>query len=166
MKKVLLGLLTLFSLNLNAQNMKTPIDVVTQLFVATDQQDWLMVEKVFNSNVRLDYSSMNGSPATELSAQEIINSWKAILPGFKHTHHQLGNFQSVVDSNSAHIFCYGIATHYLEDEKGNVWIVVGSYDFDLIKDENQSWRITTMKFNFKYMDGNTSLPEKAMNNLK
>lgn len=151
---------------LKSNTMETPKDAVIQLFIATDSQDWSQVEKVFDRKVILDYSSMNGNPATELAAQDIIASWKTVLPGFDHTHHQLGNFQSSLNGNSAHVFCYGTTTHYLEDEKGNVWIVVGSYDFDLIKDQNQAWRITSMKFNFKYMDGNTSLPEKAMNYLK
>lgn len=166
MKNLLIALITVISFNINAQKMESPKDAINQLFIATDNRDWSQIEKVFNETVRLDYSSMNGNPATELAAQDIIASWKTILPGFKYTHHQTGNFQSSVDGDSAHVFCYGTATHYLEDEKGNVWIVVGSYDFDLIKDKSQTWRITAMKFNFKYMDGNTSLPEKAMKNLK
>lgn len=166
MKNTVLGLIALLSLNSNAQKMETPIDAVTQLFIATDKQDWPQVEKIFDSSVQLDYSSMNGKPTADLSAKDIIDSWKTILPGFKHTHHQLGNFQVSTNANTAHVFCYGTATHYLENEQGNVWTVVGSYDFDLRKDENELWRITSMTFNFKYMGGNTSLPEKAMNKLK
>ncbi|MEM8895814.1 MAG: hypothetical protein AAGC88_14630, partial [Bacteroidota bacterium] len=49
------------------------------------------------------------------------------------------------------------STHYLEDESGNLWTVVGSYDFELTSNDGQ-WTIDAMKFNFKYQDGNTSLP--------
>ena len=103
--------------------------------------------------------------AEELSPKEITDSWKAILPGFTATHHQVGNFQSSIQDEKAHVFCYGTATHFLEDENGNIWTVVGSYDFDLAQTANE-WKITTMKFNFKYMDGNTGLPEKAMKSLQ
>ena len=42
---------------------------------------------------------------------------------------------------------------------------LGSYDFDLKKSGDQ-WKITSMKFNYKYQEGNTSLPEKAIKNAK
>ncbi|MNC50682.1 hypothetical protein D3C75_999400 [compost metagenome] len=58
----------------------------------------------------------------------------------------------------ATVFCYGTATHYLEHKDGNVWTVVGSYDFDL-NETDGGWRIVRMKFNFKYQDGNTGLLE-------
>ncbi|WP_172826896.1 nuclear transport factor 2 family protein [Flammeovirga sp. SJP92] len=134
---------------------------VTQLFIATDQQDWDKIEKIFDDQVVLDYSSMNGNPATTLTPQAITDAWKGILPGFSHTHHQLGNMISTIEGGTAEVFCYGTATHYLEDEGGNVWTVVGTYDFELeLKEE--AWKVTKMKFNFKYQDGNTSLPQKAI----
>ena len=166
MKKILIGLITLLSFNLNAQMMNTPQQVVTNLFVATDQQNWQLVEQIFDNEVLLDYASMNGNPATSLSPQQITTAWKTILPGFEHTHHQLGNFLIEADENKASVYCYGTASHYLTDENGNIWIVVGSYDFELIKHDNGTWKITSMKFNFKYQEGNTSLPEKAMKKLK
>lgn len=136
---------------------------VTKLFVATDNRNWQEVEDSFANKVRLDYSSMNGNPALELTPNQITTAWKGILPGFESTHHQLGNLISEVNADTAKVFCYGTATHYLTDEKGNIWTVVGSYNFDLKKVNNQ-WKITSMKFNFKYQDGNTSLAEKAIKN--
>ena len=165
MKQFIIGLLCLLSFQLNAQQKEAP-DAVLALFIATDQQNWDQVEQIFDEKVMLDYSSMNGNPATALNSAEITAAWKTILPGFTSTHHQIGNLQAVIDGNKASIFCYGTATHYLEDEGGNVWTVVGSYDFDLKRDKNKNWRISKMKFNFKYQDGNLSLAEKAINSLK
>ncbi|WP_020528862.1 nuclear transport factor 2 family protein [Flexithrix dorotheae] len=166
MKSILIGLKALISLNLNAQIMNTPEQAITKLFVATDQQSWSEVESFFNENVSLDYSSMNGNPAKNLTPQEITTAWKSILPGFEYTHHQLGNFIVEAGEHKASVFCYGTASHYLENKEGNVWQVVGSYDFELIKLETDAWKITEMKFNFKYQDGNTSLPDLALNNIK
>ena len=146
--------------------MKSPRDIVTQLFVSTDQHQWNSVIDCFHSEVLMDYSSMNGNPATSQSPDEIVKAWKDILPGFEHTHHQLGNFLENFEGNSAEVFCYGTASHYLNDEKGSLWLVVGSYDLELLKNEKGSWKIKSMKFNFKYQDGNLSLPEKAINKLK
>ena len=138
---------------------------VAQLFIATDQGDWSTVEDSFTDEVRLDYSSMSGQPAAVLTPQQITTAWKGILPGFTHTHHQLGNFIGTLNDDKAQVFCYGTATHYLEDEGGNIWTVVGSYDFDLELQEGV-WRISAMTFNFKYQAGNLTLAQKAINNLQ
>ncbi len=163
-KLIFITLITLSSCISKAQEMNTIVNTtVTKLFVATDQRNWQEVETIFADKVNLDYSSMNGNPAVTLTPNQITTAWEGVLPGFESTHHQIGNFITKVDGNYAKVFCYGTATHYLTDEGGNLWTVVGSYDFDLKKVDNQ-WEITSMKFNFKYQEGNTSLSEKAIKN--
>ena len=166
MKRIFIGILILIAVNLKAQDMVSPKDVVINLFIATDRCDWNTVENIFSSSVLLDYSSMNGQPAGELTPNQIIDSWKSVLPGFESTHHQLGNFLTSTEEGSAHVLCYGTASHYLKHEEGNIWIVVGTYDFDLVKESSENWRITSMKFNFKYQDGNKQLPKVAIEKLK
>ena len=166
MKAIVIGVFTLISLPLNAQHMKSPKDVVVNLFVATDERDWDPVLESFSPKVILDYSSMTGNPATKLNPEAIVTAWKGILPGFESTHHQIGNILEHIDGDKATIFCYGIATHYLTDASGNIWTVVGSYDFEVDKNSDGNWKISKMKFNFKYQDGNMSLPEKAIANSK
>jgi len=165
MKTIFVWGFALLSFISNEESMKTPEQTVIGLFIATDQQNWQEVTKAFANEVLLDYSSMNGSPTTTLTPKQIITAWKGILPGFEHTHHQLGNFTSKVDGTNAQVSCYGTASHYMSDEGGSVWLVVGTYDFELEKIEG-SWKVGAMKFNFKYQDGNTSLPKKAINSLK
>lgn len=165
MKSITIALLSILSITLNAQNMEKINETVAKLFIATDDKDWQTVESIFAGEVILDYSSMNGNPATSFSPKQIVDRWKTILPGFEHTHHQLGNFVTNANDSKAEVFCYGTATHYLNDAKGNIWTVIGSYDFELIVKDNK-WKISKMKFNFKYQDGNLDLPKKAIENLK
>ncbi|MEM9142164.1 MAG: nuclear transport factor 2 family protein [Bacteroidota bacterium] len=146
--------------------MKTPKETVIHLFVATDQRNWDDVREAFHNKVLLDYSSMTGNAAMVMTPDQIIAAWRGILPGFEATHHQVGNFLIQEEGPKSHILCYGTATHYLGDESGNVWTVVGSYDFELNKGPQGVWTISAMKFNVTYQDGNTRLPEKAMNRLK
>lgn len=156
------------SLITNAQNMENKINIqetITKMFVNSDNRNWTEVEAQFAPKVTLDYSSMTQNPAAEVSPTDITTAWKTVLPGFTYTHHQIGNFITEVDGTKAHSFCYGTATHYIEDENGNVWTVVGSYDFDLEKIDN-NWKITSMTFNYKYQDGNGKLIEKAIENAK
>ena len=166
MKGMIIGALALLTINARAQDMHDPKATVTGLFIATDQRDWEQVEALFSQEVLLDYSSMNGVPAATLPSEQIISAWQSILPGFEHTHHQLGNFTYTMNDTKASVFCYGTASHYLGDENGPLWVVVGTYDFELEKHAEGAWKISSMKFNFKYQDGNTALPEKAINNLK
>lgn len=172
MKYLLLGLISLYTITLNAQNMETISSqarevassvqgTISRLFVATDEKDWQQVEQIFASKVRLDYSSMNGIAAAEVTPQAIVASWRSILPGFDITHHQIGNFIIHQEGNRATAFCYGTAHHYIKEEETPVWTVLGSYDFSLIK-EQLNWKITAMKFNFKHQTGNEALPTKAM----
>ena len=153
---------------INAQSMEDQINIqetIYQLFINSDNRNWNGVEAQFSDAVLLDYSSMSGQPASTLTPQQITSAWKTVLPGFTYTHHQIGNVVITVDAKKAQAFCYGTATHYLEADEGNIWTVVGSYDFDL-KQQDDTWKITTMRFNFKYQNGNSKLIEKAIENVK
>ncbi|MEL6305535.1 MAG: nuclear transport factor 2 family protein [Bacteroidota bacterium] len=161
MKNSIIILTSLLTITLNAQKMNAVTETITSLFIASDNADWHQAEKRFAPTVVLDYSSMNGVAAAEVTPQDIIKSWKSMLPGFDATHHQIGNFLTTQNGNAATVFCYGTATHYLENECENVWTVVGSYDFDLINKKGE-WLISGMKFNFKYQSGNLDLPQLAI----
>lgn len=140
-------------------------EIINNVFVNSDNRIWKGAEEQFAPKVNLDYSSMSGQPASEVTPKQITSGWKTVLPGFTHTHHQIGNFITEINGNKAHSFCYGTATHYLENENGNVWTVVGTYDFNLEK-INDIWKVTSMKFNYKYQDGNGKLIQKAIENVK
>ena len=127
--------------------MLTVEPTITQLFTATDARNWEEVAQSFAPKVQLDYSSMNGQPASILSPQEIMSAWQGLLPGFDHTHHQLGNFLVTENGDQAQATCYGTASHYLENEGENLWTVVGTYDFDLVKLEG-AWKISSMVFHY------------------
>lgn len=142
------------------------IEFVNRLFIAVDERNWQEVSDIFNDNVLLDYTSMAGGEPVNLTAVQIIDSWKNVLPGFDRTHHQLGNFRISDEPDIIRVFCYGTATHYLKNDSGdNVWTVVGTYDLEL-QYINARLKVTAMKFNLKYTDGNNDLPAIAQNRLK
>lgn len=142
------------------------IETVNNLFIAVDERNWEQVSTIFADSVLLDYTSMAGGEPAQLTSAQIIDSWKGVLPGFDKTHHQLGNYLVVDDSSVIKVFCYGTATHYLQNESGNnVWTVVGTYDLEL-SESNGVLKITGMKFNLKYIDGNNDLVQMAQERLK
>lgn len=131
------------------------VDVVNQLFIQTDNRNWLMVEKCFADRVNFDMSSLRGGEAESLTPQEITARWDENLRDLQALHHQVGNY--VVDvhgDNVAHAFCYGIAFHFKPAESGrNLHTYVGSYEFDLERGSDDLWRITRFWFDCKFVDG-------------
>ena len=142
------------------------IEKINKLFIFTDQHRWEEVMNCFNEKVILDFSSFSGGEFSETTPAQIVEAWAAFLPKFKSTHHQISNFAVSQKDKNAEVFCYGTATHYFPNESNkNVWIVVGSYDFNLTLVEKE-WKIDLMKFNFKYQDGNLELPKLIENKKK
>jgi len=138
-------------------------DVINRLFVNTDLRTWETVEACFADSVNLDYTSLVGGEPLQVTPSQIMVGWKSLLPGFQATHHQVSNFLIDLDGNEAACSANGIAYHYLPNQEGeNFWTVVGTYDFQLAK-QGQDWKVTMMKFNFKFMMGNPHLPEMAQN---
>ena len=168
---ITLGLLT--SQAQTPSNMETLIterqavkDVVTRIFVGTDEGNWQMVEEAFASKVLLDYTSLAGGEPTALTPREITDSWKTVLPGFQFTQHTISNFQIAINGNEATVNHYGNAQHYLDvDDEEDTWTVIGTYEHHLVRTQ-QGWKTDRMKFNLKYMDGNMDLPRIAQEKVK
>lgn len=136
-------------------------ETVNQLFISTDNRDWLKVKSLFASRVLFDMTSMTGGEPSTLSPQEIVEGWDKGLKALKAIHHQAGNYIISINRVGAEVFCYGIASHYLPNKSGlNTRTFVGSYNFHLQKEGGQ-WLIDRFKFNLKYMDGNPDLEGSA-----
>ncbi len=134
-------------------------DVVTRLFIATDERDWVAVLACFADRVLFDMQSLTGQPPATLPAEEIAESWEIGLRPIQAVHHQVGNFRIRVSGARADVFCYGIASHYLRNTTGNnTRTFVGSYDFGLIR-HGAAWKIDRFKFTVKYVDGNLNLEQ-------
>ncbi|RPD40576.1 nuclear transport factor 2 family protein [Chitinophaga barathri] len=139
------------------------IETVQNIFTGADERDWDRCLASMDEKVYLDYSSMGAGDAKELPATDIISSWKTFLPRFKATHHQLGNFTIREHNGEAEVAFYGTATHFFPTESmQNVWTVVGTYNAKLVSDKGQ-WKVTALRFNLKYQDGNLALPQIAGN---
>jgi hypothetical protein len=115
----------------------------------------------FTDPFTLDMTSMTGGSPASLSPGQVTEMWADGFKALDHVHHQVGNFQTVLQEDTAHVRCYGIAFHRRDGiaapTKSRVF--VGTYDMDLVG-EPGIWRISTLKFNLKFVDGNLDL-EKA-----
>ena len=130
------------------------VETINKLFVYTDHLKWEKLKsEVFTENVFLDMSSM-GMEASETSAQAICEMWKVGFEGIDTVNHLAGNYLVEVAGDTATAFCYATATHFKEKTtKGKTREFVGSYEFTLDLTES-GWRISKMKYNLRYMNGN------------
>ena len=134
-------------------------ETILNLFIGADQRDWDRCRSAFAHEVNLDYTSLAGGEPATLAADILVDNWKGFLPKFKATHHQLGNFYIRKHKDIAQAFFYGTATHYSPQPDGrNVWTVVGTYDAELEK-QSEAWKVTALRFNLSYVDGNLELPD-------
>jgi hypothetical protein len=136
-------------------------DVVTRLFVATDARDWEGVQECLDDSVLLDMTSVAGGEPARLTPAQVAEGWKAGLRPIEHVHHQIGNLAIRIEGAHARAGCYGIAYHYRPTQLGrNTRVFVGSYDLELRADAGPRWRITTFRFNLKFVDGNRDLEKE------
>jgi 3-phenylpropionate/cinnamic acid dioxygenase small subunit len=134
------------------------VDLVTELFVATDQRDWAAVKRCFADRVLFDMSSLGAGPATHRSPEEIAAGWAAGLEPIEALHHQAGNFRVTAYEERATASCYGIAFHFRRTRSGHdTRTFVGSYAFMLERGGHHGWRITSFRFDLKFIDGNPRL---------
>lgn len=133
------------------------IDTLTTLFVATDDRAWAAVRGVLAPEVHFDMTSLTGGEPETRTREAIADGWAHGLAPLEQVHHQIGNVRVHVDGRTADASCYGIAYHYRRHPSGrNTRVFVGHYDFRLQEDGGR-WRITSMRFTARFVDGNATL---------
>ena len=146
----------MYEANIETTQRDELIEAVTRLFVATDDRDWERVRSCFADRVLFDMGSGNAGYKTP---EAIIAGWTDGLSALKFIHHQVGNFLVDIQGESAGVFCYGIAFHYLPNRTNlNTRTFVGSYDLHLWRVEGQ-WKIDAFTYHPKFVEGNLSLED-------
>jgi len=136
------------------------IDCINRLFICTDNRDWPKVRNCFDDQVQFDMTSLGGGSAMILTPQQITDMWDQGLRPINAIHHQAGNYRVQVQGDTAKAFCYGIASHFRPTRSGrNTRVFVGSYEFEFAQ-RADDWRITSFRFNCKYIDGNLELEKE------
>lgn len=136
-------------------------DLVARLLLAVDRLDWTTVRRSFAERIRVDYTSLFGGAPEEMTADELVQRWQGLLPGFDATQHLTGPI--VVNANPSSVTAETSVRgyHYITGASGgNVWMVAGSYLFG-VKAAPAAWVITELTLQLAYQEGNLALPEHA-----
>lgn len=117
------------------------IDTVTRMVTSVDRRDWSAVRACLSESVALDYSLLNGSPATQVRADEVVEQWRKLLSGFQSTQHSLTNFLVTVNGDEASVECYFRALHFLPNDQGDSTWTIGGHRYTLQRGAD-GWVIT------------------------
>ncbi len=144
-----------------AQEQKLIQELLTSFFSEVDNRNWNEVTLKMADSVYTDYTALGGDAGFK-SPDEILTGWKAMLPGFERTIHQIHNEAIWVAGNRATATLDAIATHYLNNDE---WTVFVGYDTEFIK-ENDTWKLARLDLSLYDQSGNGQLPAQAMENVK
>ena len=132
----------------------TQADVLVDLVHAIDTLDWDGVRSVLADRLTTDYSSLFGGSPVEQSGDELVEQWRALLPGFTATQHLLGPVRVSGSSARAHVR----ACHCVGEAR---WIVAGHYRATITDDG----RISALVLDTYYQDGDLDLPAAAQDRI-
>lgn len=116
--------------------------IVESVGVYADRGNFEALEHLYDDEVLVDYSSLNGQAAELKSAQGLITEWASVLPGFDLTHHGITNIRVELFTDQAIATADVVADHYIGDL---FWQVSGSYCYQMTRRES-NWKITGHSF--------------------
>jgi hypothetical protein len=133
------------------------VEVINNLFIYTDMQEWeKLQDEIFSNDVLFDMSSLGGE-RSETTAKAICETWRKGFVGIDSINHLAGNYLVQIHDTVATVFAYATATHYKQSAtNGNTREFVGTYNISLMK-HGIGWRIYEFKYNLKYSTGNMDL---------
>jgi hypothetical protein len=132
--------------------------IILDLFHSIDALDWDGVSDALDDRVEIDYRSLFGGEAGSPTREDVVESWKGIVPGFDATQHLLGPIRLQEQGEDravaeAHVRAY----HHLE---GSVWMVAGHYSIALKRTE-EGPRIAGIRLDVFYQEGGSDLLSRA-----
>jgi len=131
--------------------------VVAGIGLFADLRDWPRLERLLAPQVELDYTSLFGGQPAALERAALLAQWQALLPGFDATQHLVTNIHvegaGAVATATSHVR----ATHWIGTES---WTVGGIYTHRLERGAD-GWRVTRMRLQRLYEEGDRGLVERA-----
>lgn len=151
-------------MNTHNQAVKAIEAQLKKMFAAVDERAWIEVSNTMADSVYTDYTALGGEAGFN-TPEAIITNWKALLPGFSRTVHQVHNFAVWVAGERATATMDAIATHYLDVAEGDdYWTVFVGYDTEFIFEDGH-WKLARIDLSLYDQVGNENLPQLALANV-
>ena len=134
------------------------VTLVASIPLAVDLADYDLAQAAFAPEIVVDYTSLWGGQPNTMTPAELMTDWRAIVPGFDATWHELGPVTVTIDGTGASATAFVDGRHWIGDE---IWRPVGDYHWDLTQIDGD-WRVTRMAFEMTQEIGDRALAIQAM----
>ena len=114
-----------------------------------DRRDWTGYRAIFDERVRIDFSSWNGQPPTELAADEWVGHVVPLFTGLDASQHSMTNPRVVIDGPTATCLMYVTAEHVLCER----WFTVGGWYDDRLVWTGDGWKLSAVTLHITWRRG-------------
>ena len=138
------------------------IAVVSSIPLAVDLGRYDLAEAAFAPEVLMDYTSLWGGEPQRMTAAALMDAWRALVPGFDATRHEIGAVEASVDGDAAQATAVVDGRHWIGEA---LWRPIGLYRWSLAKSSGR-WRVTAMTFAMTQEFGDRGLVAVAAERAK
>jgi hypothetical protein len=128
------------------------------LFIATDGKDWTTARSVFaDGPIDVDMTSLIGGTPVKITADQLIDGFRAGLHAGKTSHHLVANYLIAVNGDHADITAHGYAWNRVGALAPNdLWETWGTYRF-IASRTPAGWRLNRFEYHSKLTRGNDAV---------
>ncbi|NEE00077.1 nuclear transport factor 2 family protein [Phytoactinopolyspora halotolerans] len=137
-------------------------DVVVGMLRSVDDLDWAAVRSALAAKVSVDYTSLWGGEPVEMDGDELVASWRRLVPGFDATQHMIGPVTVTGDDGRTATCITDVRAYHrvVDDGDAATWMVAGRYVLTMERVADR-WRIRGITLRTTYEDGSRTLADTA-----
>jgi hypothetical protein len=125
-----------------------------------DMRDWELYRSAFADAMRVDFTSWSGGSAREVSGDDWVAGVRAGLSGFQATQHMIVPYTvELTGPDTARSVAYMYAQHFLPNDKGDNWLMIGGHYTNTAVRTPAGWRFDTVTLTVTWTAGNRHIFE-------
>jgi hypothetical protein len=133
--------------------------VADELFITTDLKDWTAARALFaDGPIEVDMSSLAGGTAVQLTADQLMDGFRAGLHPGKISHHLATNYRIAVEGDRAELWAHGYAWNRVPSLPAgdDLWETWGNYRLTFRR-EARRWLLDGFRYYSKLTRGNDAV---------
>ena len=130
-----------------------------ELFITTDSKDWAGARGLFvDGTIDVDMSSLVGGGPVRMSADELVNGFKAGLHAEKASHHLATNYRVRIVNDRAELYAHGYSWNRVPElgSGADLWETWGNYRLTFRKTAG-GWKLDGFRYDSKLTRGNQAV---------
>lgn len=119
-------------------------ETVARFAWSQDLKDWAGLRAIITDTVTMDVSEHSGTPSQDFSADDFVAASRAVLEGFRSTHHSTSNIIVELAGDHATYRSFVVAHHHVPTG-GVDWLVVRAFWHVDLRRVDDEWRLRRIR---------------------